>query len=114
MMSPPAIATHPGRGGPGQQTPAAARTVVASTDLGYAPLADPLATHADANPAGLAVLVDESGGARPSTTSFAELNALVNRLAHAFTSLGAHAGDRIVWCGPNSLEVIVTIHAARA
>jgi acyl-CoA synthetase (AMP-forming)/AMP-acid ligase II len=74
---------------------------------------DPLALHADANGDKLAVLVDASGGAPPSTTSFAELNALVNRAAHGFLALGARPGERIVWCGPNSLEVIVTIHAAR-
>jgi acyl-CoA synthetase (AMP-forming)/AMP-acid ligase II len=60
-----------------------------------------------------AVLVDAAGGGRPSATTFAELNALVNRVAHGLTTLGAERGDRVVWCGPNSLEVMATIHAAR-
>jgi acyl-CoA synthetase (AMP-forming)/AMP-acid ligase II len=60
-----------------------------------------------------AVIVDASGGSRASVTTFAELDARVNQLAHAMLELGAKPGDRLVWCGPNSLEVLVTIHAAR-
>jgi len=74
---------------------------------------DPLTLHAAARGDAPAVLVDAAGGARPSATSFAELNAEVNRLANALAALGAKAGERLVWCGPNSLEVLVTIHAAR-
>src|SRR4051794_30048451 len=74
---------------------------------------DVLALHAGANPDGVAVIVDSSGGARPSSTTFGELNALVNQCAHALVDAGGRAGDRLVWCGPNSLEVLVTIHAAR-
>jgi acyl-CoA synthetase (AMP-forming)/AMP-acid ligase II len=74
---------------------------------------DILAMHAESRADTPAVLVDPAGGARPSATTFGELNAMVNRAAHAFMTLGADPGDRIVWCGPNSLEVLVTIHAAR-
>jgi acyl-CoA synthetase (AMP-forming)/AMP-acid ligase II len=74
---------------------------------------DALAVHAQSAPDRVAVIVDESGGATPSSTSFAELNALVNRLAHGLLAAGAVSGDRLVWCGPNSLEVLTTIHAAR-
>jgi len=74
---------------------------------------DPLALHAAANGDRAAVIIDAQRNARPSSTSFAELNALVNRAAHAFLLLGARPGDRIVWCGPNSLEAIASIHAAR-
>jgi acyl-CoA synthetase (AMP-forming)/AMP-acid ligase II len=77
-----------------------------------APL-DAIAMHAQNNGGGVAVVVDGSGGARPSTTSWAELNALVNRLAHGLLAEGARPGERLVWCGPNSLEVLATIHAAR-
>jgi acyl-CoA synthetase (AMP-forming)/AMP-acid ligase II len=69
--------------------------------------------HADAIGTSPAVIVDASGGARASVTTFAELNAQVNQLAHAMRSLGAEPTERLVWCGPNSLEVLVTIHAAR-
>ena len=78
-----------------------------------APL-DALAQHAENFGDRTAVVVDASGGARPSTTSFAELNQLVNQLAHGLLATGARPGERLVWCGPNSLEVLATIHAARA
>lgn len=74
---------------------------------------DILAVHAEANPHGTAVIVDAAGGATPSATTFGELNATVNRLAHALTSLGVARGERMVWCGPNSLEVLAVLHAAR-
>ena len=61
----------------------------------------------------VAVVVDASGGATASTTTFAELNSQVNRLGHGLLAAGAGSGDRLVWCGPNSLEVLTTIHAAR-
>ena len=77
-----------------------------------APL-DAIAVHAQTDPDRTAVIVDASGGARPSTTTFGEVNALVNRLAHGLLDAGARSGERLVWCGPNSLEVLVTIHAAR-
>ncbi|HWW45865.1 MAG TPA: AMP-binding protein [Acidimicrobiia bacterium] len=74
---------------------------------------DILAIHADAQPETPAVIVDSSGGARPSATDFRAFNALVNRAAHAFVAVGAEPRDRMVWCGPNSLEVLATVHAAR-
>jgi acyl-CoA synthetase (AMP-forming)/AMP-acid ligase II len=74
---------------------------------------DVLAVHADAQGDKIAVIVDESGGAVASTTTFAELNEMVNRLAHGLRAAGAQTGERLVWCGPNSLEVLATIHAAR-
>jgi acyl-CoA synthetase (AMP-forming)/AMP-acid ligase II len=77
------------------------------------PAADPLSLHAEARGDAPAVVVDSFGGARSSTTTFSELNLKVNRLAHALRSLGTTIGERLVWCGPNSLEVITTIHAAR-
>ena len=72
-----------------------------------------LALHASAKPDAPAVLVDRGVGQAASSTSFRELNALVNRAAHGLVALGARPGQRLVWCGPNSLEVLVTIHAAR-
>src|SRR3954468_3695913 len=77
-----------------------------------APL-DAIAQHAQNNGSGVAVVVDASGGARPSTSTFAERSAPVNRAAHGMLAEGARPGERLVWCGPNSLEVLATIHAAR-
>jgi long-chain acyl-CoA synthetase len=77
-----------------------------------APL-DVIAQHAQQSGDRIAVIVDSSGGARPSISTFDELNRLVNRLAHGLLAGGAQPGERLVWCGPNSLEVLATIHAAR-
>src|SRR5438552_9189407 len=77
-----------------------------------APL-DAIAQHAQNNADGIAVVVDGSGGGRPSTTTWAVLNGLVNQLAHGLLAAGARPGERLVWCGPNALEVLATIHAAR-
>ncbi len=74
---------------------------------------DVLAVHALNAPERLAVLVDASGGGAPSSTTFGELNEQVNRLAHGLLAAGARPDERLVWCGPNSLEVLTTIHAAR-
>jgi acyl-CoA synthetase (AMP-forming)/AMP-acid ligase II len=74
---------------------------------------DLLRLHADASGDRTAVIVDAAGGGRPAAVSFAELNGTVNRLAHALRTLGMQRGERLVWCGPNSLEVVTTIHAAR-
>src|SRR3954454_24743489 len=77
-----------------------------------APL-DAIAVHAQTAPDRPAVVVDASGGATASITTFADLNAQVNRLGNGLLAAGAQSGDRLVWCGPNSLQVITTIHAAR-
>jgi acyl-CoA synthetase (AMP-forming)/AMP-acid ligase II len=74
---------------------------------------DVLKLHADGTPDKHAVIVDASHGARSSVTTFAELNQLVNQLVHGLRAAGARQGDRLVWCGPNSLEIIAVIHAAR-
>jgi acyl-CoA synthetase (AMP-forming)/AMP-acid ligase II len=77
------------------------------------PMPDLLRLHADASGDRAAVIVDAAGGGRPAAVTFGELNSTVNRLAHALRSLGMQPGERLVWCGPNSLEVVTTIHAAR-
>jgi acyl-CoA synthetase (AMP-forming)/AMP-acid ligase II len=74
---------------------------------------DLLTQYADANGDVAAVIVDAAGGGRPSATTYAELEAAANQLAHALLALGAVRGDRIAWCGPNSLEVVTVLHATR-
>jgi acyl-CoA synthetase (AMP-forming)/AMP-acid ligase II len=76
-------------------------------------VADLLTSHAESNADAPAVIVDAAGGGTPSATTFGQLNSVVNRLANGLGALGAQRGDRLVWCGPNSLEVLTTIHAAR-
>jgi acyl-CoA synthetase (AMP-forming)/AMP-acid ligase II len=43
----------------------------------------------------------------------AELNAEINRMAGGLAALGVRAGERGVWCGPNSTQVVVFMHACR-
>jgi acyl-CoA synthetase (AMP-forming)/AMP-acid ligase II len=74
---------------------------------------DLLTQHAETNGDHAAVIVDALGGGHPSATTFAELEADANRLARALLQLGAQRGDRVAWCGPNSLAVITTFHATR-
>jgi len=69
---------------------------------------DSLTAHAATTP-GKAAVIDPDG----PTLTFAELEARANRLAHGLLHLGLTSGDRIVWCGPNSVEVLVVLHAAR-
>ena len=76
-------------------------------------MTDTLTNQAELNGHAPAVVVDPSGGGHPSATSYGELNLLANRLAHGLAAVGAEPGERVVWCGPNSLEVITTVHAAR-
>ena len=69
---------------------------------------DPLTAQAALVPDTLAVLDPEG-----ERLAFAELEARANRLAHGLAGLGLAGGDPVIWCGPNSVEVLVTLHAAR-
>ncbi len=44
--------------------------------------------------------------------SYAELDRLANRAAHAMTALGVRAGDRVAGALPNDLDVILAFHGA--
>ena len=57
---------------------------------------DPLGLHAAASPDKAAIIDDGR------TTTYAELNTEVNRLASGLLALGIRPGERAVWCGPNS------------
>ncbi|MDQ2826535.1 MAG: AMP-binding protein [Actinomycetota bacterium] len=69
--------------------------------------ADPMAAWAAADGAFPAVV--ENG----AVTTRAALNADVNRLAGGLAALGVKAGECAVWCGPNSVEVVVAMQAFR-
>ena len=45
--------------------------------------------------------------------TWAELDAEVGRIAAGLVAMGVRAGDRAVWCGPNSTEVVLLMHAFR-
>jgi acyl-CoA synthetase (AMP-forming)/AMP-acid ligase II len=74
---------------------------------------DSLTAQAEVQGHATAVVVEPAGGGVGSVTSYGELNILANRLANGLAGLGARPGERLVWCGPNSLEVVTTTHAAR-
>jgi acyl-CoA synthetase (AMP-forming)/AMP-acid ligase II len=76
------------------------------TDTTPAPT-DPLAGAAAATPDKPAIIDGDE------VTTYAELNAAVNRLANGLLALGLRAGERAVWCGANSAGVVTFIHAAR-
>ena len=58
-------------------------------------------------------LIDDRGGGAVLRWSFAELEANANRLARVFADSGVAAGDRVLWCGHNSLWAVACGHAAR-
>ncbi|MBV8387277.1 MAG: acyl--CoA ligase, partial [Acidimicrobiia bacterium] len=68
---------------------------------------DIFALHAQNTPDKPAVIEGDD------VATFSEVNAEVNRLVGGLQALDFKPGDRMVWCGPNSREVLVTIHAAR-
>jgi acyl-CoA synthetase (AMP-forming)/AMP-acid ligase II len=72
------------------------------------PEPDLLTAHATAIPDKPAV-IDPDG----PTLTYADLEASANRLANGLLARGIGRGDRIVWCGPNSVEVLVLLHASR-
>jgi len=45
--------------------------------------------------------------------TYAELDAQSNRVANLLLSLGAGPGKKILWCGPNSPEVVAVMNATR-
>jgi fatty-acyl-CoA synthase/long-chain acyl-CoA synthetase len=73
---------------------------------------DLLTMHATANPDKLAVIDDRPDGTR-TTWRYADLEERANRLANAMLGLGIAPGDRVIWCGPNSPDVVAVGHAAR-
>ena len=73
-----------------------------------APAPDALTAHAALIPDKPAV-IDPEG----ERLTYAELETRANRLVHGLAGLGLLAGDPVIWCGPNSVEVLVVLHAAR-
>jgi acyl-CoA synthetase (AMP-forming)/AMP-acid ligase II len=73
---------------------------------------DILTVYAGAQPDKLAV-IDDRGDGDIARWTYTELEAAANRLGNALLSLGAKPGQKIVWCGPNSLPVVAVANAAR-
>ena len=63
----------------------------------------------DAKPA----IIDDRPGEAVRTLSFKELDAEANRLGRLLVDLGVTPGTKVLWCGQNSLPLMVMMHAAR-
>jgi acyl-CoA synthetase (AMP-forming)/AMP-acid ligase II len=73
---------------------------------------DLLTLYASSQPGKLAV-VDDRPGASVVSWTYAQLEAEANRLANALGSLGVGVGEKVIWCGPNSPQVVAAVNAAR-
>jgi len=73
---------------------------------------DILSVHAQSQPDKPGVIDDRPDGT-VVTWTYAELEAQSNRVANLLLSLGAGPGQKVLWCGPNSLEVVAVMSALR-
>jgi fatty-acyl-CoA synthase/long-chain acyl-CoA synthetase len=73
---------------------------------------DILTAYAKSQPDKPGVIDDRPDGT-VFTWTYAELEAQSNRLANLLLSLGAGPGTKVLWCGPNSLQVVAVTGAAR-
>ena len=75
-------------------------------------MTDILTDYAKSQPDKPGVIDDKPDGTVVLWT-YAELEAQSNRVANLLLSLGAGPGKKILWCGPNSPEVVAVMSAAR-
>jgi acyl-CoA synthetase (AMP-forming)/AMP-acid ligase II len=73
---------------------------------------DTLSVYAQSQPGKLGVIDDRPDGTVAAWT-YAELEAQSNRVANLLLSLGAGPGVKVLWCGPNSPEVVAVMNATR-
>jgi acyl-CoA synthetase (AMP-forming)/AMP-acid ligase II len=73
---------------------------------------DILTIYAQTQPDKPGVIDDRPDGTVVMWT-YAELEAQSNRVANLLLSLGAGPGRRVLWCGPNSPEVVAVVSASR-
>jgi fatty-acyl-CoA synthase/long-chain acyl-CoA synthetase len=73
---------------------------------------DLLTLHASSQPGRLAV-IDDRPGENAASWTYAQLEAEANRLANVLASLGMGPGEKVIWCGPNSPQVVAVINATR-
>jgi len=73
---------------------------------------DILSIYAQSQPDKPAVIDDKPDGTVVAWT-YAELEAQANRVANLLLSLGAGPGKKVLWCGPNSPEVVAVMSASR-
>src|SRR5271168_1142827 len=73
---------------------------------------DTLSIYAQSQPGKPAVIDDKPGGTVVRWT-YAELEARSNRVANLLLSLGVGPRTKVLWCGPNSAEVVAVMNATR-
>ena len=73
---------------------------------------DILGMYAQSQPDKPGVIDDKPDGTVVAWT-YAELNAQANRLGNLLLSLGISPGKKVLWCGPNSPQVVAIMSAAR-
>ena len=73
---------------------------------------DILSIYAQSQPDKPGVIDDRPDGT-VVTWTYAELGAQANRVANLLLSLGAGPGRKVLWCGPNSPEVVAVMSATR-
>ena len=75
-------------------------------------LPDLLTVYASSQP-GKPAVIDDRAGAGVVTWTYAQLEAEANRLANTLAALGVTSGEKVIWCGPNSPQVIAVVNATR-
>ena len=73
---------------------------------------DTLSVYAQSQP-GKPGVIDDNPDGTVVTWTYAELEAQSNRVANLLLSLGAGPGTKVLWCGPNSPEVVAVMNATR-
>ena len=72
---------------------------------------DFLTLYARSQPAKPAVIEDRPDG-QVTVWTYAEFEAQANRVANLLLSLGVTPGSKVLWCGPNSPQVVAVMSAA--
>jgi len=73
---------------------------------------DFLAAYARSQP-GKPAVVDDKPDGTVVTWTYADLDRRANRVANLLLSLGAGPGEKVLWCGPNSPEIVAVMSATR-
>jgi len=73
---------------------------------------DLLTSYAQSQPDKPAV-IDDRGSGEPVRWTYRELEERSNRLANALISLGVGPGEKVIWCGPNSPQIVAAVGATR-
>jgi acyl-CoA synthetase (AMP-forming)/AMP-acid ligase II len=73
---------------------------------------DILSMYAQSQPDKLGVIDDRPDGTIVAW-SYAQLEAQANRVGNLLVSLGAGPGTKVLWCGPNSADIVAVMNAIR-